>query len=70
LASGIRHYATEGKQVQTGSASNNTMIQTPKGGGAVALKALHNKAMRNKDKAFKGLIYIIAHPDTLILAYE
>lgn len=70
LAYGIRQYATEGKQVQTGRASNSAMIQTPKGGGAVALKALHIQAIKNKDKAFKGLIYIIAHPDTLILAYE
>lgn len=46
------------------------MIQTPRGGGAEALKALHAQAMKNKSNALGGLIYTIAHVDTLVLTYE
>ncbi len=70
LAFGNRQYATEGRQVFSGRASKNSMIQSPKGGGAEALKALHVQARKYKDKAFQGLIYTIAHPETLTLAYE
>lgn len=70
LANNTRYYATEGRQAHTGRASRNSMIQTPRGGGAEALKALHTQAIRHRDKPFKGLIYAIAHPETLILAYE
>ena len=70
LASNKRYYATEGRQVQTGRVNINSMIQTPSGGGAEALKTLHTLANIYKDKPFKGLIYMIAHRETLIQAYE
>lgn len=64
------YYTTEGKQANICSHDKSSLIRSPKGGGADALKRLRALAETHKKSAFTGLIYVIAHPDTLILAYE
>lgn len=67
---GFRQFATQGGQALNGGLSKDALIRCPEGGGAVVLKDLHILAKKNKEKPFKGLIYRIADPNTLVLAYE
>jgi hypothetical protein len=49
---------------------STSIIHCPKGGGAGALMELRKLSKDNPNRSFQGLIHVIAHPDTLVLAYE
>jgi len=47
-----------------------SIIQSPKGNGAEVIMELQKLSKENPNRKFTNLIHRIAHPTTLVLAYE